>query len=687
MFLSGALTHASTALTAPLPAGTEETPVLFGAYPGGQLQTSIDRLNTMNDWLVSQGASGVTFFGDFMSITFNPSGNVEARLEAAWSNNFMPFVNLNPSASWEGSYYQEDCDSSEDIAQGRCDPYLRTWAGYFKTWAGDTKRAFIAPLPEANGDWANYSTDGSTFIEAFRRFQEIFQEEGVPDDAVHWVFAPNAWHDPDYPSRAFENYYPGDSYVDIVAFSSYNYGGCPDQWASWVTFEDAFEPYLDRMQSMAPSKPIIIAQTGTVDVPVDPGDPSQNKSEWVRNVFGQLADYPGVRGIIYFNVVKENEPVGSCEEPDYRIFYGDTGEPGFVEVMADSGYGQWDVTDPKWDEINSTVTDPNTIPAMDILGNGYSIFDGDSVPSTADGTDFGDVNIRDGTASQTFTIVNEGGVDLNLTGSPPVSITGTNAGDFSVTLLPQSSISSDGGTTSFEFTFDPSTDALRTATLTISNDDPYRDPYSFAIQGTGITTFSDVPSGYWAYQHIEALWAGGYTAGCQKSGEPLKYCPETILNRGMSGVFILRGEYGNTYSPPSEPWDTFHDDWSTIQWAEQWAEGMWEEGFTAGCQKEDEPLQYCPLSQLSRAEASVFGLHLKYGNAYQPPAASGTVFADMTDPEHWATAWAEQAYKDELLPACGQQDGKPLFCPEDELNRAWAAYLIVQAKNLTLPTP
>ena len=57
----------------------------------------------------------------------------------------------------------------------------------------------------------------------------------------------------------------------------------------------------------------------------------------------------------------------------------------------------------------------------------------------------------------------------------------------------------------------------------------------------------------------------------------------------------------------------------------------------------------------------------------------------MTDPNYWGTKWAEQAFRYGLLPDCGVQVGKPLFCPDEKVNRSWAAYLIVQAKNLTVP--
>ena len=144
---------------------------------------------------------------------------------------------------------------------------------------------------------------------------------------------------------------------------------------------------------------------------------------------------------------------------------------------------------------------------------------------------------------------------------------------------------------------------------------------------------------------------------------------------------MLRGQFGADYVPPVEPWDTFGDDWSLGTWAEKWAEGMWLGGLTAGCQAE--PLLYCPWDLLPREQAAVFGLRMMHGMDYNPPAASGTLFEDMTDTEYWATKWVEQAYLDGLLVACSTD---PLMiCPTNLVSRAEGAYLIVQAKNLPLP--
>jgi hypothetical protein len=197
------------------------------------------------------------------------------------------------------------------------------------------------------------------------------------------------------------------------------------------------------------------------------------------------------------------------------------------------------------------------------------------------------------------------------------------------------------------------------------------------------STFDDVPSAYAYWDDIEILYANGLTAGC--SITPLQFCPDQIMDRAESGVFVLRGNYGTGYTPPIAPWDRFSDDWSPGVWAEKWAEGMYNAGLTAGCATG--PLRYCPWDQTPRVQAAVFGLRLKYGNSYVPPAATGTVFFDMTNPAYFGTKWAEQAYADGLLPNCGTDigSGKPLFCPNDLVSRGLAAYMIVRARNLSFP--
>jgi hypothetical protein len=196
------------------------------------------------------------------------------------------------------------------------------------------------------------------------------------------------------------------------------------------------------------------------------------------------------------------------------------------------------------------------------------------------------------------------------------------------------------------------------------------------------TIFTDVPVTHPYRQDIEILYVNGLTAGCSTS--PLKFCPDQILNRAQAAVFMMRGNYSASYLP-SAPTHIFVDDWTLGSWAEPWAEGMYKSGLSSGCSTS--PLKFCAWDQMPREQAALFALKLKYGNSYLPPPATGTILADMTDLNYYATSWVEQAYADGLIPNCGISSGtgKPLFCPRVMVTRGLAAYIIVRAKNLTMP--
>ncbi|MBB3122642.1 hypothetical protein FHS04_000130 [Mesoflavibacter sabulilitoris] len=123
---------------------------------------------------------------------------------------------------------------------------------------------------------------------------------------------------------------------------------------------------------------------------------------------------------------------------------------------------------------------------VSVTGNATNIDDGDTTPSTVDGTDFGNADIAGGTVNQTFSIINSGNINLNLTGaSPYVTITGANAADFTLITNPTTPIAP-GGNTSFTIQFDPSATGVRTASVSFANDDTDENPFNFNIQGTGI---------------------------------------------------------------------------------------------------------------------------------------------------------------------------------------------------------
>ncbi len=125
-----------------------------------------------------------------------------------------------------------------------------------------------------------------------------------------------------------------------------------------------------------------------------------------------------------------------------------------------------------------------TLPIVEISGNGMVIGDGDDSPTLDDHTDFGGTGLGS-SITRTFTITNVGTASLNLTGNPLVEITGANAADFSVTVLPNTPIAPSNSTT-FTIEFSPSFLSTHSATIGIDSDDCILDSYTFDIQGTGL---------------------------------------------------------------------------------------------------------------------------------------------------------------------------------------------------------
>ena len=193
----------------------------------------------------------------------------------------------------------------------------------------------------------------------------------------------------------------------------------------------------------------------------------------------------GSDGILLWNTFlggnSNDEGRGIAVDTDGNIYVtGSSYDSWGTPVRAHSGYIDAFVV-----RLNSKGELESTGPKIHVRANGVSIANGDVTPSLTDHTDFGGIDIATGTVVRTFTIENNGYADLILTGNPRIGITGVNAADFSVTVQPVSPVAA-GSSTTFTVTFDPSTIGLKTATISITNNDCNKNIYTFAIQGTGI---------------------------------------------------------------------------------------------------------------------------------------------------------------------------------------------------------
>jgi len=119
-------------------------------------------------------------------------------------------------------------------------------------------------------------------------------------------------------------------------------------------------------------------------------------------------------------------------------------------------------------------------------------------------------NVFEGTsASQTFVVDNTGQADLNVSGT---SITGGDAGEFSIDSGGAPFTVAPGGTHDVVVSFNPTSTGLKTAALSIASDDPDENPLDVALSGTG----EEVPAGS-GQVVFEEVVSGGSTSSLTAS--------------------------------------------------------------------------------------------------------------------------------------------------------------------------
>ncbi|MEI7940515.1 MAG: choice-of-anchor D domain-containing protein, partial [Verrucomicrobiota bacterium] len=237
-------------------------------------------------------------------------------------------------------------------------------------------------------------------------------------------------------------------------------------WTPWVTFNNgAFVTYLTLARNAAQSIDSTVVRgindtvSATASLKVRP---SAGSATITRTVSA------GATGTVIGGYTVSAITGGST----YRFIWWNI-------HWNDGGADGWSAEDYM---VRTTVLQPN----MSLNYNGTAIPNGDTSPTAAKGTDFGTVNYGFESAHRSFTIRNDGAAPLNLTGTIRVQIGGNNASDFLYYApAPSTPVGANGGSTTFILAFEPTVNTgLRTATVTIPNNDPNKNPYTFTVQGT-----------------------------------------------------------------------------------------------------------------------------------------------------------------------------------------------------------
>lgn len=118
---------------------------------------------------------------------------------------------------------------------------------------------------------------------------------------------------------------------------------------------------------------------------------------------------------------------------------------------------------------------------INLVGNTDNILSGTTTTSSTNFTHFGSAKVVGQTVTRTFTIENTGNINLSV---GAITLSGAHASNFAVTTTPGTTVAG-GASTIFIITFDPSSGGTRNAMVSIVNNDPDENPYTFAISGYG----------------------------------------------------------------------------------------------------------------------------------------------------------------------------------------------------------
>ena len=216
----------------------------------------------------------------------------------------LPWQSLNsqidagrkPLLTWEP--YDRDPSgravplSLTQIASGAYDAKIRRWAADMSLLHGPV---FLRFAHEMNGWWypwgqpkldprsiADPANTPAVYVSAYRHIVDVFRSVKV--NKVAWMWGPNLVDA--NPAVNLSSLYPGDDYVDAVGLSGY-YTKSTDMFAS------RYAATLEALNSVAPTKPIFVGETGVIS--------SSSRSAQIVDLYSHLLRTPRVRGVVYFS--------------------------------------------------------------------------------------------------------------------------------------------------------------------------------------------------------------------------------------------------------------------------------------------------------------------------------------------------------------------------------------------------
>jgi hypothetical protein len=195
-----------------------------------------------------------------------------------------------------------------NIITGKHDQYIRAWARSARSFG---RPVIVRFAHEMNGTWfpwslTNFDNTPARFADAWRHIVTLFRQVGA--DNVRFLWSPFQ-RCPTCSSAHYEEFYPGNRYVDYVGVTALNWGD-----VAWTSLDGLLVetlPVLRRLTRTRTNplgKPVILPELGSNYVGGD-------KAAWITDGYlTTYAKWPAIRLMVYFDY-----DTTFAGQPDWRL--------------------------------------------------------------------------------------------------------------------------------------------------------------------------------------------------------------------------------------------------------------------------------------------------------------------------------------------------------------------------------
>lgn len=170
------------------------------------------------------------------------------------------------------------------IAAGGFDVYIDKWAADAKSFG----KPFILRLGHEMNDpyrypWGPQNNKPEEYVAAWKHIVERFKKAGAYN--VYFLWSP-------HPAYRFQEYYPGDDYVDWTGTTVLNYGNVAT-WSQWWSFAEIFDRAYKEFVSY--KKPVMITEFGCLAT-------GGSRQQWFSQALDSITyRYPAVKSVVFYH--------------------------------------------------------------------------------------------------------------------------------------------------------------------------------------------------------------------------------------------------------------------------------------------------------------------------------------------------------------------------------------------------